>query len=89
VGAFEWQGGALGERSDVRRAHQGGEVVGQPVRLLVGPRDDDDRSRRRDRPPARGQVGGAGGGRHAKHARIRQMGPEGVDERGYAAITAA
>jgi hypothetical protein len=34
-------------------------------------------------------VSGAGGGGHAKDARIRQMGPEGVDERGDAAVTAA
>jgi hypothetical protein len=31
----------------------------------------------------------ASGGGHAKDARIRQMRPEGVDERGYAAIAAA
>jgi hypothetical protein len=34
-------------------------------------------------------MGGAGRGGHTKDARIRQMGPEGVDERCDAAITAA
>jgi hypothetical protein len=34
-------------------------------------------------------VAGARGRGHAKDARIRQMRPEGVDERGYAAIAAA
>jgi hypothetical protein len=34
-------------------------------------------------------VAGAGRGGHTKDARFRQMWPKGVDERGYAAITAA
>jgi len=34
-------------------------------------------------------MAGPGRGRHTKDTRIRQMGPEGVDERCYAAITAA
>jgi hypothetical protein len=34
-------------------------------------------------------MAGAGGGGHAKDARIRKIGPEGVDERSYATITAA
>jgi hypothetical protein len=34
-------------------------------------------------------VGRSGGSGHLKNARLRQMGPKGVDERSNAAITAA
>jgi hypothetical protein len=89
MSAFERQRGPLGERADVRRAHPRGEVVGQPMRLLVGAGDDHHGGGGRERAPTRGEVAAAGGRGHAKDARIRQMRPEGVDERGYAAITAA
>ena len=67
----------------------GGEVVGDAVSLLVGARDDDERCRRRQRCASSGEVGRTCRGGHAKNARLRQMGPKGVDERSDAAITAA
>jgi hypothetical protein len=59
------------------------------MRLLVGARDHDHRSRSSNLGPARGEMAGTRGGGHTKDARIRQVGPKGVDERCYAAITAA
>jgi hypothetical protein len=59
------------------------------MRLIVGARHHHHRSGLRDIGPARGQVPGTRRGGHTKDARFRQMGPEGVDERCYAAITTA
>ena len=83
------QRGALGERGNVLNAHPRGEVIGQPMRLVVGARDDDERCRRRKRRPPRREMGRARAGRHAKDARWRQMRHQGVDERGDAAVPAA
>jgi hypothetical protein len=47
--AFERKRRALGKRPDVRGADPGGEVVGQPVRLVVIADDDDDRGARPQR----------------------------------------
>jgi hypothetical protein len=77
------------QHADVARAGPRGEVIGEAVRLVIGARDDHKRCPCRQVRTARGEVSGAGGGGHAKDARIRQMGPEGVDERGDAAVTAA
>jgi hypothetical protein len=65
------------------------EIIGDPVRLVVGASDDHERCRGRHDSPPRGQVRSAGGRGHAKHARIRLVGPKGVDERCDAAVTAA
>ncbi len=86
---LERQRRALGQRPHVVAAHPGREVVGEAVRLLVGARHDDERVAGRQRGAARGQVRRARGGGHAKDARFRQMGPEGVDERCDAAVAAA
>ena len=87
--ALERQGGAFGEDAQVTATKPGGEVVGDAVRLLVGARDDDERCRSRQGCAPRGEVGRPRRSGHAKDARLRQMGPKGVDERSDAAITAA
>ena len=87
--ALERQGGAFGEDAQVTATQPGGEVVGDAVSLLVGARDDDERCRSRQGCAPRGEVGRPRRGGHAKDARLRQMGPKGVDERSDAAITAA
>ena len=87
--ALERQRGALGKDAQVATPHPGGEVIREPMRLLVGARDHHERGRGRQPGASRGNVGGAGGCGHAKDARFRQMGPKGVDERSDAAITAA
>ena len=87
--SLEWQRRALRERPQVPGPDPGGEVVGEPVRLLVGARDHDERNRGPDARATRREVRRSGRGGHTKDARFRQMGPEGVDERCDAAITAA
>ena len=87
--ALQGQGRALGQRPHVAGADPRHQVVGQAMGLLVGPGDDDDRPRRRKARAADGKVRRPGGGGHTKDARLRQMGPKGVDERCDAAITAA
>ena len=57
--------------------------------FLVGSHDDNQRLMRGERVPTSCEVRRAGGGGHTKDARLRQMWPKGVDERGNAAITAA
>ena len=86
--ALEWQRRALRERSQVPCPDPRGEVIGEPMRLLVRARRRraeswaDARATRRDVRRSR-RCG------HTKDARFRQMGPEGVNERCDAAITAA
>ena len=87
--ALQGQGRALGQRPHVAGSDPRHQVVGQAMGLLVGPGDDDDRPRRRKARAPDGKVRRAGGGGHTKDARLRQMGPKGVDERCDAAITAA
>jgi hypothetical protein len=65
------------------------KVIGEAVRLLVGTRHDDHWPGCRNGGASCGEMGRPSDGGHAEHARIRQKGPEGVDERGYATITAA
>ena len=81
--------GPFGQCPYVAAADPRDEVIGQPVGLLVGPGDDDDRPRGRKARAPDGEVRGARGPGHTKDARLRQMGPKGVDERCDAAITAA
>ncbi len=85
-------------RGAARRAPPACERVTRRPRRRGRRRAGGPRRRFARRPPWRwggtcctscGEVAGTGGGGHAKDARIRQMGPEGVDERGYATITAA
>jgi hypothetical protein len=59
------------------------------VSLLVGAGDNHEGRRRRQRCASSRDVRRAGGGGHTKDARLRQMGPKGVNERSDAAITAA
>ena len=77
------------EDAQVTATKPGGEVVGDAVSLLVGACDDDERYRSRQGCAPRGEVGRPRRSGHAKNARLRQMGPKGVDERSDAAITAA
>ena len=80
---------ALRKRSQVPCPDPRGEVVGEPMRLLVGARDHDERDRGPDARATRRDVCRSGRSGHTKDARFRQMGPEGVNERCDAAITAA
>ena len=57
--------------------------------FLVGPSHDDDRPRGRKARASDGEVRRARGPGHTKDARLRQMGPKGVNERSDAAISAA
>jgi hypothetical protein len=87
--ALERQRRSLGQDAQVPATQPRGEVVGEAVGLFVGSRGDDERYRRRQRRATSGEVGRPSRGGHAKNARLRQMGPKGVDERSDAAITAA
>ena len=87
--ALEWQRRALRERSQVPCPDPRGEVIGEPMRLLVRARDDDERNRGADARATRRDVRRSRRCGHTKDARFRQMGPEGVNERCDAAITAA
>jgi hypothetical protein len=87
--ALERQRGTLGKDPQVAPAHPGGEVVGQAVSFLVRAGHHDEWSRRRQGRAPSGNVRRPRGGGHANDARLRQMGPKGVDERSNAAITAA
>jgi hypothetical protein len=86
---LERQRGPLGKRPHVRRADPCGKVVGETVRLVVGPCDDHERGGSRQVRESGREMRGSRGCGHTKDARLRQMGPKGVDKRGYAAITAA
>ena len=79
----------LGQRPDVAAADPRHQVVREPVGLLVGPGDDDDRPRGRKARAPDGEMRRPRGPGHTKDARLRQMGPKGVNERSDAAITAA
>ncbi len=87
--SLERQRCPLRQGAHVRRADPGGEVVRQPMRLVVSARHHDHRPPGRDLGPTRREVGRPGRCRHTKDARLRQMGPKGVDERCDATITAA
>jgi hypothetical protein len=65
------------------------QVIGEPVCLLIGARHNHKRLRGREEGAPCGEVAGTCGRGHAKDARFRQVGPKGVDERCYTAITAA
>ena len=88
-GAFERQCGTFGKGEQMCTSEPRGEVVAQSMRLVVGASDDHQRDGRRERCPAYGQMRRTRGRWHTKDARLRQMGPKGVNECSNTAITAA
>ena len=88
-GAFERQCGTFRKGEQVCTSEPRGEVVAQPMRLIVGASDDDERGGGLERRSACGEMRRPSGGRYTKDARLRQMGPKGVNECSNTAITAA